>query len=201
MPKQGDTAVTGTISFWSDENFSYLDIDPTGGVWAVADIIQSDEGAYATVDAIEKRLHIIGLQGDLQLVFHSRDIQAATHHTSSFIKSEAAVLSNAGGKLTVDTESLVGPFETTSVVYPENSRQYIDINQFAGLELNVGERIVSDGYVRYGVQVQGNLNVFEQGGILYGVTGGKKIHLDVQLSQGLILITTLSTRNPIGIVC
>ena len=174
--KQGDTAVTGTIySFWSDENFSYLDIDPTGGVWAVADIIQSDEGAYATVDAIEKRLHIIGLQGDFTTGVPFKGYTSGnTATTSSFIKSEAAVLSNAGGKLTVDTESLVGPFETTSVVYPENSRQYIDINQFAGLELNVGERIVSDGYVRYGVQVQGNLNVFEQGGILYGVTGGTK---------------------------
>ena len=174
--KQGDLAVTGTIyAFWADENFNYLDIDVTGGAWATADILQSNEGAFATVDAIEKRLHVISLKGDFVTGVPFKGYTSGeTATTTTFIKSDAAVLGNTGGKLTVDTESLLGPFETTSVVYPENSRQYLDINQFAGLELNVGERIVSDGYVRYGVQVQGNLNVFEQGGILYGVTGGTK---------------------------
>ena len=194
VQKQGDTAVTGTIySFWSDENFSYWDVVVTGGTWAAADIVVSNDGAYATVDAITPRLHLIGLQGSFVDGVNFKGYTSGNRaDTTAFIKSEAAVLSNTGGKLTVDTDSLVGPFETTSVVYPESSRLYVDINQFAGLELNVGERIVSDGYVRYGVTVQGNLNQFAQGGILYGVSGGVKdtnrraVITEVDLDNGYI---------------
>ena len=46
------------------------------------------------------------------------------------MKNEAAVTDNTGGTLTVDTATLTGSFETNSVVYPEASRQFLDVIKF-----------------------------------------------------------------------
>ena len=194
--KQGAPTVTGTIyALYSDENFSYIDMIITAGPWAVGDVITTSEGAYATIDAIEERIHVIGLKGSFEnnvpFKAYTSNVRAVT---TNFIRSEAAVTSNTGGKLTVDTDSLVGPFEPTSVVYPESSRLYIDINQYAGLELNVGENIVSGGYVRFGIVTDGVLEQFDVGGTLYGVIAGTRdinkraIITEVDLDNGYLYV-------------
>ena len=52
-----------------------------------------------------------------------------TAQPTAFNRNQAAVLTNTGGTLTVDTETLLGTFEKTAVVYPENSRVYLDVEQ------------------------------------------------------------------------
>ena len=194
--KQGAPTVTGTIyGLYSDENFEYVDMIVTAGPWVVGDVIATDEGAYATIDAIEERLHVIGLRGDFEnnvpFKAYTSDVTAVTN---GFIRSEASVTSNTGGKLTVDTDSLTGPFETTSVVYPATSRLYLDIKQFAGIELNVGENIVSGGYVRFGISTDGVLEQFDVGGTVYGIIAGTRdtnkraIITEVDLDNGYLYV-------------
>ena len=56
--------------------------------------------------------------------------------TTNFIKNSGAVINNLGGKLTIDTESIQGSFETTSVVYPDATRISLDIvNHLALLQV------------------------------------------------------------------
>ena len=95
----------------------------------------------------------------------------ATATPTGFHRVEAAVTDNTGGKLTVDTESLLGSFETTSVVYPSASRQYLEVSKYAGLDIGVGDRIASAGYKRFGIVVLSGLNSFTVGNKLYKVTG------------------------------
>ena len=177
VQKQGDAAVTGTVyGFYEDENFKYLDVQVTAGTWAITDTIVGDENATtAQISAIEDRLHIIDLKGGFEEDIPFKGYTSgATATPTSFIKTEAAVTSNVGGKLTVDTESLLGTFETNSVVYPATSRQYLDVIKFAGLDIGVGDKIASSGYVRLGISVLSNLNDFTVGNRLYRVIAGQQ---------------------------
>ena len=88
------------------------------------------------------------------------------------IKTDAAVLTNTGGTLTVDTETLNGTFEATCVVYPESSRQYIEVSKFAGLDIGIGNRISSTGYTRLQVAIVSGLNNFTVGNKVYKVVAG-----------------------------
>ena len=175
VSKQGTPGTTGTVyGFYEDENFKYLDVEVTAGTWAITDtIVGDDNGTTAQISSIENRIHIIDLAGtfveDIEFKGYTSG-QTAT--PTDFIKTEASVTSNTGGKLTVDTETLLGTFETTSVVYPESSRQYLDVTKFAGLDIGVGDKIASSGYVRLGINILSNLEEFTVGNRLYKVVAG-----------------------------
>ena len=106
VAKQGNPSVTGVVyGFWSDANYKYLDVRVTAGPWAVADnIVGATNSTTAQISAIEDRIHIIDLKGDFadNIPFKGYT-SGATATPTSFIKSEAAITDNTGGKLTVDT--------------------------------------------------------------------------------------------------
>ena len=90
----------------------------------------------------------------------------------SYTQNNASVTDNTGGRLTVDTASLIGSFESTSVVYPESSREYLEVTKYAGLDISVGDRIASTGHVRLTVTVDSSLNQFTVGNRLYRIVNG-----------------------------
>ena len=94
--------------------------------------------------------------------------------TLGFIKAEGAVTNNQGGRLTVDTDTLVGTFEKTSVIYPASSRQYIDVEQYSGLDAQLGTIISSLGYIRLTLSYVGNFQTFQLGNRVYRVDNGNK---------------------------
>ena len=178
VSKQGTPSVTGKVyGFFSDENFKYLDVQVTAGPWAISDnVIGATNSTAAQISAIETRVHVIDLKGDFVADIPFKGYTSgATAQPTSFLKNQAAVTDNTGGKLTVDTESLLGAFETTAVVYPESSRQYIVVNKYAGLDIGVGDRIASRGYKRFGINIISNLNNFSVGNRLYKVVSGNQV--------------------------
>ena len=173
--KQGDPAITGVIyGFTSDENFDYVDVEVTAGAFQVGDfLVGATNSTTAQIAAIENRVQVAKLIGDFdQNVSFKGYTSDATATVGEFIKAEAAVLQNTGGKLTVDTETLNGVFETTSVIYAENSEQYLDVSKFSGLDVTVGQRIVSDGHTRFGVNVLQGLDNFSVGNRIYKIING-----------------------------
>ena len=74
--------------------------------------------------------------------------------------------------MTVDTATLTGSFETNSVVYPEASRQFLDVIKYDGLELKVGAKIASTGNVRFGISIISSLATFQVGNRLYKIANG-----------------------------
>ena len=175
VSKQGDSTVQGVVyGFSSDENYKYLDVAVTGGTWALGDVIVgSTNGTTAELNALENRLQIIDVVGDFKVNSVFRGYTSnSTAATETFLKNEAAVLDNTGGKLVVDTETLNGSFETTSVVYPEESRLYVEVQKYAGFDIGVGDRIVANGYTRLGLSIQNNRSGFVVGNFVYKVTGG-----------------------------
>ena len=178
VSKQGTPSVTGKVyGFFSDENFKYLDVQVTAGPWAISDnVIGATNSTAAQISAIETRVHVIDLKGDFVAdVPFKGYTSGAIAQPTSFLKNQAAVTDNTGGKLTVDTESLLGAFETTAVVYPESSRQYIVVSKYAGLDIGVGDRIASRGYKRFGINIISNLNNFSVGNRLYKVVSGNQV--------------------------
>ena len=193
VSKQGSPSITGVVyGFHEDENFKYLDVEVTAGPWAVTDtIVGAENSTTAQISSIEDRLHVIKLQGtfdeDVEFLGYTSD---ATAQPTSFLKNEASVTDNAGGTLTVDTESLLGTFEKTSVVYPASSEKYIDVTRYAGLDVNVGDRIASAGYIRLSISlVTSNLNQFREGNRLYKVVNG------IQQTDNYAIISEVDLDN------
>ena len=175
VQKQGDSTVTGVVyAFYEDENFKYLDVAVTGGTWTVLDyVVGATNSTTAQINAIEDRIQITGLQGEFvnNIPFKGYDT-GETAIPTGFLKSQAAVLDNSGGKLTVDTESLIGNFETSAVIYPEQSKLFMDVARYEGLDVLIGYRISSAGHTRIGITIQNNKNVFVVGNKLNKITNG-----------------------------
>ncbi|AOO02099.1 hypothetical protein Np151112_088 [Synechococcus phage S-RIM2] len=192
VAKQGAPSITGVVyGFHEDENFKYLDVEVTAGPWAVTDtIVGGANSTTAQINAIEDRLHIINLQGDFVADIEFLGYTSgATAQPTSFLKTEASVTSNEGGTLTVDTESLLGVFEKNAVVYPASSEKYIEVRQYAGLEISVGDRIASDGYLRLGISVLNAANQFRVGNRLYRVIN------NIQQPDQYAIITEVDLNN------
>ena len=204
VSKQGAPTVTGVVyGFHEDENYKYLDVEVTAGPWAITDtIIGGENSTSAQISAIEDRLHIINLKGDFVADIEFLGYTSgATAQPTSFLKNEASVTSNTGGTLTVDTESLTGTFEKNAVVYPATSEKYIDVRQFNGLEVSVGDRIASDGYLRLGISVLNAANQFRVGNRLYRVinniqqTDQYAIITEVDLDNNYLYVTMAQGSN------
>ena len=122
VQKQGDSTVTGVVyGFYEDDNFKYLDVAVTGGTFAVLDyVVGATNTTTAQINAIEDRIQITDLEGEFtnNIPFKGYDT-GETAIPTGFLKAQAAVTDNTGGKLTVDTETLIGTFETSAVIYPE----------------------------------------------------------------------------------
>ena len=192
VAKQGAPSITGVVyGFHEDANFKYLDVKITAGPWAITDnVVGATNSTTAQISAIETRVHIINLKGDFVADIPFKGYTSgATAQPTSFLKTEAAITDNTGGKLTVDTASLLGNFETTAVVYPSSSRQYVTVSKYAGLDIGVGDRIASVGYKRFGINVISGLNNFTVGNRLYKVVSG------VQDSATYGIITDVDIAN------
>ena len=196
--KQGDPGITGVIyGFTSDENFDYVDVVVTAGTWQVGDfIVGATNSTTAQIAAIENRIQVTKLIGNFDDNVPFRGYTSTeTADVAEFIKNDAAVLANTGGKLTVDTETLLGEFETSAVVYAENSEQYLEVSKFAGLDVSIGQRIASDGYDRLGINILQNLNDFTVGSRVYRIINGIQdvntyaIITEVDLDNSYIYVT------------
>ena len=172
VQKQGDSGVTGTVyGFHQDENYKYLDVQVTAGTWAINDVIVGQANTTtATLSAIEDRLHVIFLKGDfVTSIPFLGYTSSATATPTSFIKNESAVLDNTGGKLTVDTNTLLGTFEKNSVVYSSNTELYLEVQKYNGLDVQIGDKVISGGYTRLGVA---NATGFTVGHFIYLLNSG-----------------------------
>ena len=201
VTKQGAPSVTGVVyGFHEDANYKYLDVRVTAGPWAVTDtLVGATNSTTAQISAEEDRLHVIDLKGEFTNNIPFKGYTSGqTAQPTGFLKTQAAVTSNVGGTLTVDTETLLGSFEKTAVVYPESSRQYLDVSKYAGLDVQVGQRIASEGYIRLGVSIVNNLNVFTEGGRLYKVVNGNQdantygIITEIDLDNNYIYVSQVS---------
>ena len=174
VQKQGDATVTGVVyGFATDTNYKYLDVEVTGGTWAVLDtIVGATNSTTAQMTVIEDRLHLIDIKGSFTNSIPFRGYTSKnTAKPISFANNQAAVTNNTGGKLTVDTETLLGSLEVNSVLYPESSREYLEVSKYNGLDLEVGDKVASIGYTRITVSIDANFNTFTPGNRLYQISG------------------------------
>ena len=192
VAKQGAPSITGIVyGFSQDENFKYLDVEVTAGPWAITDtVIGAENSTSAQISGIENRLQIIDLSGEFIADIPFKGYTGGyTATPTTFLKNQASVTENTGGVLNVDTATLLGSFEVTSVVYPEISRQYIDVTRFGGLPLQVGSRIASAGHIRLNVAVSSGLEDFTVGNFVYKLVGG------IQDQNNYGIITELDLDN------
>ena len=195
---------------FSDENNIFFDVAVSSGTFSVSDTITGGtNSSTAVIAAIENRIQVIKRKGTFDTNIEFKGFTSgATADVGEFHLAEASVLDNSGGKLTVDTQTLTGNFEVTSVVYPSESSEYLKVNRFEGLDIQVGDRIASDGYVRLLIAVSGGLNQFSIGDNLNRVVSGEKdpnnvgIITDVDLDNNYLYVSIvrgdLTNGNTVG---
>tara|TARA_B100000035_G_scaffold315003_1_gene333426 strand:+ start:7241 stop:27043 length:19803 start_codon:yes stop_codon:yes gene_type:complete len=158
---------------YEDENNKYFDVFVTNGSFAALNVLTGESGQTGEIGAIEDRIQVTNRRGTFdQSIEFKGYTSGATADVEELHLAEGAVLTNTGGKLTLDTASLVGEFETTSVVYPESSSEYLEVAKFAGFDVKVGDRVASAGHVRLGINIVNNQNTFVVGNYVYKVISG-----------------------------
>ena len=112
----------------------------------------------AGIQTIVDRFQVINLVNEMKAGYSFKGYSSgAKADIVAFNKNEGAVLDNTGGKLTIDTESVVGAFEENSVVYPDATRIYLDVTKHPSIAANIatGDKVVATGYTRLGVTLTG----------------------------------------------
>ena len=172
LAKQGDTSITGVVyGFHQDSNYKYLDVQVTGGVWGITDImVGAANSTSAQISAIENRIQINKVQGTFtnDIIFKGYT-SGVTASPTGFLVQSGAVLRNTGGRLTIDTETFTGTFETTATLFPSASEIFTEVVKYDGLDVSVGDRINSAGHTRIGISIQGGVNTFQVGDKIHRV--------------------------------
>ena len=153
-----DVNMTGTIyALYEDSSYKYIDIIDNGTTpWNVGAVfIDMTNSEEATVDSLEYRLVVVRPSGAFGA---SEAFKGYTSGTTGIITqyfdNNAAVIDNTGGKLTIDTDTIQGSFEETSVIYADESEFFINAYKHTGSgDLKLSDKVLSAGYVELTVTV------------------------------------------------
>jgi hypothetical protein len=161
----GQTANTCVIeSVENGEFVSYIDVKITGGSFAVSNTLINDAGFTATIDSIENRIQLINLIGSFDSGQYIKGLYSNASLTSTnFEYNISPVLSNTGGKLTLETESLQGEFIVTRKVYSSISSQYIDVIQEGSTGVDIGDIVQSQSIYKLTISYDSDENTFPIG--------------------------------------
>ena len=149
---------TGTIyAMYEDVNYKYIDIIDEGTVpWTVGvNFIDMTNSEEAEVASVEYRMVLVRPEGQFNASQAFKGYSSGTTGIiTQYYNNSAAVIDNTGGKLTIDTESITGSFEKTSVVYADESQYYINAYKHAGSgDITLNDKLISAGYVTLEVTV------------------------------------------------
>ena len=141
--KQGASSNNGVIfSHYYSENFNFIDVEMTGGLFSIGDILINDDGYTATITDILDKVQFSKLVGEFENGDKIKQFSSNTViELSEWENVSAPILDNTGSKLTLETESYFGNFEVTDVVYSNSSDLYIDTNYALGTAVGLGDLV------------------------------------------------------------
>jgi hypothetical protein len=166
ISKLGVSSINATVYGYSySENFNYIDVTPGTGVMSIGDILINDDGYRATIVSVTDKIQISDIIGSFA---DSERVKGFTNGTQAdlidYNLKSASVLSNTGSKLVLDTESYIGNFEVSDVVFSNTSNVFIDVNFTTGTAPGLGNVLQTKSIFKVQVSIPDETtNVFVVG--------------------------------------
>lgn len=188
------TANTCTV-FSTDyrENISYIDVIITNGTIGATNILESENGFTATVDVVFDRVQVINLTGEFEDGDYARSPRSDSEFSiTNFENNRSPIISNTGGRLTLDTEFTYGSLDVSRVLYSSISDYYIDVfSSYEGLQIGIGDIIKTTKIYKIRVTLPStNQENFAVGGTIVNVLGGI-----VQSKSAIIIAQTVENND------
>jgi len=192
---QGQPSRTCTVySVEYAENINYIDVIVNTGPFSVGNTLLSNVNFTATIEAMNDRFQLTEVIGSFTAGHYFRPSRSTISGTViAYQYNSSPVLSNLGGKLTLETESLVGQFDVSTVAYSSLSRRYVDVLGYQGTQISIGDLIKTTKIYRLTVDLLGstpNENQFPVGELLVNIVdnlpqGKSATILNVSIPDGL----------------
>ena len=170
--EQITTLSSDTAVVYQTDGISYVDVVSITGSFGLTEEITGDNsGAVATITSIQNRMMLKSIMGEFATgeYIYSEDTSAQAQITQ-WNYNVGAILDNTGGKLTLDTETVIGSFQRSEVIYSSESEYILQCFNGQGFRTPlIGEYIKGSTITQIQVNtsaivVAGGLNDnFEQG--------------------------------------
>ena len=195
------TRVCKVYSVYYSETINFIDVEIISGSINTADILLNENNFTADVIAINDRIQITNVLGSFETGNYFR---APKTNTESFVSSytsiTSSILSNVGGNLTLQTESMEDKFHVSNIVYSTNSDVYLDVIAYEGTQLTIGSLVKSTNVYRLRINlVNESQDVFVVGGKLENSLQNKEaiiINYDV-ISSSEIYLYVVNLKNDV----
>lgn len=143
---QGTTTNFGYVLQTTDTNDdaeTFINLINESGVINVGDDVEGvDSGATATVAAISDRLLLTVKQGSFdsnQWIFGQDDNALA--YIDEYINKQGTLISNSGGRITMDVETITGSWNVGDVIYGNLTDYILTVKGISGTQLQLNQYI------------------------------------------------------------
>ena len=174
VPSTTNTCTVFSVDY--RENVSYIDVIMTNGTIGATNTLRDDNTTFeATVTAVADRMQVIDLIGSFTNDDYARSVRSSSEFDIiGFENNRAPITSNAGGKLTLETEFIQGSLDVSKVVYSSISDIYIDTFQsYEGVQVGIGDTIKTSKIYKVRISYPfASQDTFAKGGTLVNVLGG-----------------------------
>jgi hypothetical protein len=172
------TRICKVYSIYYSETINYIDVQIQSGPFNVNNVLLNSDNFTATITAIDNRIQLTELMGTFTNGDYIRAPRSNTESVVSYYaRTSSPVFSTTGGKLSLDTESLIDKFHVSNVVYSSVSNIYIDALGFEGTQVSIGSLIKSTNIYRLQIDLPN-----EEAELF--VAGEKIVNIDDNLPQG-----------------
>jgi hypothetical protein len=174
-------------STYYSENINFIDVQVISGTISINDVLINDVNYSGSVVSVVDRAQLINNIGS----FDNGDyIRAPKSNTTSYISLYSSIsspiLSNRGGNITLDTQTMLNKFHESNVIYSNNSEIFLDLIDSQGSDLKIGNIILSTEIYRLRINIpDSTLNTFIVGQQIKNIPGSKNATLiNIEEIQG-----------------
>jgi hypothetical protein len=141
----GQTSNTCLVySVYYSENINFIDVIIQTGSFAANDVLINTSGYTASIVSIQNVIQLTEILGSFNVGDYFRQIKSNSEaDVISYYTENSPILDSKGGKLTLDTESLIDKFHVSNVVYSSTSVEYLDVIAYEGTQVSIGSLVKS----------------------------------------------------------
>lgn len=172
------TRICKVYSVYYSETINYIDVQIQSGPFNISNVLLNEDNFTATIVSIDNRIQLKDVIGSFDSGDYIRAPKSDCESiVSSYVATSSPVFDTTGGKLTLDTESLVDKFHVSNVVYSSVSDVYIDVLGYEGTQVSIGSLVKTTNVYRLTIDIPNeDVSTF--------VVGEKIVNIDDNLPQG-----------------
>lgn len=172
------TRICKVYSVYYSETINFIDVAIESGPFNTNNVLLNEDNFTATIVSIDNRIQLKNIIGTFETGDYIRAPKSNCESVvSSYVRTSSPVFDTTGGKLTLDTESMVDRFHVSNVVYSSVSDIYVDTLGYEGTQVSIGSLVKTTNIYRLSIDLP------EEEATKF-VVGEKIVNISDNLPQG-----------------